>query len=583
MTEYASVLVETIQFHRSAKIDYRTLTHEHYSAFISNLLGLSSKSIKFRNAFEVEGSPAAYSKLIGYLRRLRKSTMLGDLRVVVFEVLDDDIDANIYDDLCISILASDLLDRRPLCLAFAVANPYIFRESVVVSRKLIPLCEDQSVGLIVMSPKPGQTAEIVCPGPLPQAEPLPAVMLPVDSSKVTRLPASQIRHYTDVLAGHFSLNRYPCEGDYHLPVVISVRRLATNPKFVQQLHADVSRMLSESRYSVFPMGVPLGGIDDLAFNLVQADGDRLIRFPSGVTPNDTTALVLCDLIGPMYPIGAVVSQLLECGFRDVAVVGIARLANEGHVKITNVLSYFELPYRADKAEKCLGCLQSGELTEGEHFYHFLRSAKEYASFSFWELLREDESYRAVGHWVSSRTPNHYLFRIMARSLFRARGFEIANRMVNSLASKGILSHWIQKIVIPKESEARLLAVELAKNLGLNEHDDVVEIPRSILRTVAGKDIQSKLPKSLTVKTNSLKGRNVIIIDQAAHHLKTLSALYRVCGSCDALVLAISVFVDRSVQSSSDDPFLYNCHYVPLYSWPCRPRLKNECLCKWSTT
>ena len=116
-------------------------------------------------------------------------------------------------------------------------------------------------------------------------------------------------------------------------------------------------------------------------------------------------------------------------------------------------------------------------------------------------------------------------------------------------------------------------------LGLNK-DDVVVLPRDLLNSVAGRHVDANLFTSPESKglVDRLQGRNVLIVDQAAHHFRTLSALRSVCEYFDCVVLAFAAFVDRTDRDIKMGEYLHDSHYVALYSWPCLPRLAYECQC-----
>jgi hypothetical protein len=161
-------------------------------------------------------------------------------------------------------------------------------------------------------------------------------------------------------------------------------------------------------------------------------------------------------------------------------------------------------------------------------------------------------------------------------------------MLNCLERRGVKRAWIEGIVCTDGAESEHLVPELARLL---RKDDTIPVEDSVpvvimdanLRELAeGPEAGVRLRGEIDAQQEKgvdVRARNVIIVDQAAHHLKTHTALRRVAEFHDANPLAFIVFVDRTQQTDevASDLQEYE-HFVPLYSWPCQPVLAGNCAC-----
>jgi len=241
-------------------------------------------------------------------------------------------------------------------------------------------------------------------------------------------------------------------------------------------------------------------------------------------------------------------------------------------------------------ESCRFCQQGVKLILGEHFDDYARQIREFDSFTFWEFVSQKQEFLKIGHYASDRTPNHYFFRIMAEPIFEQHSYDLSVRIKNALTTKGILTSWVQKIVCTDGEESKVLSTALANVIGLRA-DDVVSVPRSLFTSregftsFAGKQPNQELQTYMNSHfgEGNLRRRNILILDQAAHHFQTLAALRNICEFYDCTVLAFAVFVDRTDGAFSLGDYLYDSHYLPLYSWPVPPRRSYECVCSAGLT
>jgi len=245
-----------------------------------------------------------------------------------------------------------------------------------------------------------------------------------------------------------------------------------------------------------------------------------------------------------------------------------------------MISFVDTNYSAIKSNlECKFCNQGVPLMVGEDYGSFSRQVGRLDPFTFWELVRENPDYYRAGHWASNRTPNHYQFRIMVKPILKRHCFGLSLRIKNLLETRSILPSWIDKIVCTEGEESKTLAVSLARAVG-SSANDVIAIPRSCFASIAGADVTAELWQFLdkTYGKSKLRRQNVVIVDQAAHHFRTLAALRTVCEYLDSKILAFAVVVDRTEPGCDLGAYLHDSHYVSLYSWSSPPRWPYECPC-----
>jgi len=506
---------------------------------------------------------------------------------LLLEFLDPNADVDLYDDFCNSLFVTLGREKAvaPRYITVAVANPFAFLESVFLRQKLMPLCNKKKITLILLSDNPEHSPELLCHGSLTSIVGLPPLEAEYDrperaSEPGPTLSAPEIESMMGCLFGHFELD---CSGRiFHLPIVASVRKLAENATFVNQLRQDLSVRMHDSSFAVWPFGIPMGGIRELAIELVEGSSERLLASEDDATrtPANSTA-VLCDFIGPMYPLNDTVRKLHSSGCRNIVVAGIGRFRNTPHFVEASTLFYFDVPFSAINTvdASCKYCDQGIPPIKGQYFDAFARQVESFDPVTFWELVAQHDDFYSVGHWPSDRTPNHYHFRVMTEPIFGRHSFDLALRIRNALTTRGIIPRWIRKIVIPDEPEAKRLGLAISDVLGLRP-DSVIGIPRDLLAMVAGQHVGSEVVDFIndTYGSEALTAASVLIVDQAAHHFKTLSALRAICEFYDANILSFAVFLDRTANGFSIGEFLHDSHYVALYSWASPPRRAHECPC-----
>ena len=578
--------VGVVQIHRAGVLRYTAIPQGSYRDFVSAINGSRATAIRFRPPREILFVAGETQLLTEIGRALSRKSRRVPGDVLVFELLDRDADVDLYDDVCSSLVVALTSKKvlRPWCVALVVANPQLLLESVFLQKKLCPLCEHRKIGLVVLSDRPDHSPTLLCQSSPPMSAPLPGLEARYEEraeESVTPdgLSADEIRAMTGVLFGHFVLRSG--EQTYHLPALASIRKLAQNAAFVRQLHGDIMARLRDPRYAVLPLGIPLGGVRELAVGLAAGASDRLlVPAAAGVQHDTQSVVILCDMVGPMYALESTVRDLMNGGFRDILIAGVARFRNAPRPGVAGAHSYFELPFdvAAMPEGECRYCNQGVPQLEAEDFDGFARGIGPFDPLTFWQFVGQDERFYSVGHWASDRTPNHYLFRVLTEPIFRTWGYDLALRIRNALRANGVIPGWVQRIVIPDDPEAGLLASALADALNLRR-EDIIAVPRDALRSVAGPGIGEEGLRALkSCGGERLQDSNALIVDQAAHHFKTLSALRAICDLYNTTILGFAVFLDRTDYAFSKGEYLHDCHYISLYSWPCSPRRAHECPC-----
>jgi hypothetical protein len=573
--------VLAIQIHSPHLVHFTTISSDAYRKLFSSI----DKSIASRMTFPKPKELRISSDVMSLAKELKgilSSTRKGKCHTLLVEMLDKEADSHTYDDLCdgIYLALTDKNATHPWCITIAVSNHKGCQESVLLEKRLIPFCKSKNIGLIMLSDDPKFRPAILCQGKLRPMGELPPLSVIIREETKKRLTTDEIEAEFQVLFGHFEVDMN--NSAFHVPAIAAVKKLARNAVFVKQLKDDVSQILSASKFTILTFGIPGGGINELAIAL--ADGDtKKICDPQKIREHDgNPILILCDFLCPVYPIEATIRDIRAKNDKQIAMVGIARYRNFPDLPGTQSLSYIDTNYWAVPASElaqCIFCKQNVQSIKGEHFEFFARAIKQFDPLTFWEFINQSASFYKVGHWVSTRTPNHYLFTIVADPIFKRHSYGLAVRLRNIIESNKIHSSWIRKIVCTSGEESTALSIAVSEVLGLQQKD-VIRIPRKFFNSIAGKQIDPELQKYITAEygDNVLNRRNVLIIDQAAHHFKTMSSLRDICEYYDCTVMAFAVFLDRTDTALSLGEYLHDSNYFPLYSWPVPPRRAHECPC-----
>lgn len=561
------------------------MREEIYKTFFMSIEGITD--LKFRKTKHIRLSDDLVASTEAITRSLSASSRNLNI-VLIIEVLDKEANPHLYDDLCTCLVNAITHKNFPKPWCLAVVTPYydLFQKSVILRHRLIELCDKQKTGLILFSSKKGNKPIIICQGKLPKTWVPPIFDTHTDGEKeklerkIQTIDLDIIAKDFSPLFGHFKLK---VNGKvYHVPSVASVRRLVRDNKFTNFLFDKIVQLLGSEKFMIHPIGIPLGGVNELSLALVQKDSESAYHYTGKGIKKGFPVVIMCDFLSNIYPIREIVEKYKNDGVIKIALIGIARYKD--FIEVENIPSWYlintEHISHIEDDKTCQFCTQNVRVIEGENFRDFERSIVKFDSYTFWEFIRQNKKYYQLGHWASDRTINHYHFRIITKTLFNDHSYDLSLRIRNILMGMNLLPQWIKKIVCTEGEESNILSHGLADVFGLS-YDDIIQIPRKYFKSIAGKDIDEKLIYHInkTVGEQTLRGKNVLIVDQAAHHFKTLSALKRVCEYYGCDIIAFTVVIDRTRTDFSTGEYLYDSHYISLYSWPSPPRLEHQCPCK----
>jgi len=576
------------QVHLPDTSRYTTLPESIYSTFFSIIDESVTSKLSFQMPRELIISPSSVLRTVKIIQKTLSPKNRVKCHTISFELLDSEVGVHVYDDLCESIklaLATPGIDK-PWCVLIVVSNPLIFQESVFLERRLTPICKENKIVLILSSDDPRFSPIVISRGRLPSALKLSPLLTTERYSQKSEtrdevLSEDRIASLFQIIYGHFEVNVK--DKIYHVSAIASVKKLAHNQIFLRQLNNDIFKKLGDENFRIFTFGINGGGMDELAFKLVEGQVERLWDESKLDVKDDRPVALITDFLSQRYPIEHTINQFKKTSASAIVVVCIAKCLDAPALDGTPSISYIDTNYTSADTNAlkndCKFCKQGVQPIKGDYFDESIRNIYEFDAFTFWEFIAQNSTYHKVGHWPSNRTSNHYLFRILTKPIFKHHGFGLALRLRNILDSKNIVPTWIKKIVCTEGEESYILSLNLAEILGLRPKD-VVRIPRKYFSSIAGKQIGEGLVEYLESMygEDTLKQRNVIIVDQAAHHFKTLSALKNICEYYDCTVLAFAVFIDRADPALSLGEYLPESLYIALYSWPVPPRRSYECPC-----
>lgn len=588
-----SVIVHIVRLRTAKAIKLSALSDTLYENLVAELAGVSKDQTKLQGPKELKITDDV-EPLTKSIKALM-SSMKG--QALFIEYFLKKLDSIRYDDLCQALTSAiENLNSSRLKILGVCVKSHAFLRSVILEEKLIPACEKKKVSLVVITVGARvETHVLSCREKLGGKVPSP--ISDGVAERVMPLTEDQIASQFHAIFGHFEIRK---DGDrFHLPILASSSALSRNLDFLGQMREHASEKLGVGNFDILPLGIPGGGIAEVALALAEGDSQRLITQSGPRQDPQRPLLVLCDILSPFYPISRIAKTENELGCQKITVIGIGGYLNREKIDGVESTVYVEIPFNAvcvSQGEECMFCQQvleeeeapagnsldpraSGKVIIGEDFNDFATSIGQFAPIVFWEFLHQNKYFTEVGHWEANRTKNHYLFTIRAKLIFDRFSFDVSLRFRNLLESKNIMPEWVDKIFCPDDEELILLTETFARVLGRTE-DDIVRVPRKFMNSVVGREIDEDLQKHLSHKYGKkrLENQNVLIVDQAAHHFRTLSSLRAICEFYRCTIFAFLVFVDRTEPEFSLVEFLPGSHYLSLYSWPVPPKRKNDCPC-----
>jgi adenine/guanine phosphoribosyltransferase-like PRPP-binding protein len=496
---------------------------------------------------------------------------------LILEILWD-ATASDFDMLAATLLKNVTTTSSVVTLVISTSNETAVRESLFTITKLKREFDRRGFRLVVQ--------------PVPEGEPqllsdptTESVNWPTLRQSSLPSPATSISiGDLDLTYGHFALKGTA----YHVPALTSLKRLAANDNLISQLRAEIMQQQQDSPVAIVCSGIRGAGLEELSNALNCAKpGLTFTTTADMALPDlsDIRVIVLQDLYYGPEPCETLIPALKARGAKDViwrSLAGFRNLCSPQGVKYRH---YVRLPYDCfGSVDTCEFCKLGSKFTVVDNLYDVEQELSGFDSVVFWKLVASEPSFFEVRHWESGTTRYHYHFRILTRELFSRHARAIAMRLRNTLRGRGVVPGWIRKIVCLDEAEAVALSNALAERLTLSSQNDVLRVPREKLEVV-GRQLSSATQEWFTGRygADQLSGKNVILVDQAAHHLRTYSALAALCDWFGATVLAFTVFLDRTPADLALGDFLPNTHFFSLYNWPSGPRRVYDCACSKSTT
>ena len=162
MSEKKQSGVCLVQIHRADTMGYTTLGTEAYVKLFRLINEADSPKVSVQRRLEYTMLSDAVENILPLSKKV-KAGLTGTKegkRTLAIEMLDEDFDADAYDTLCQSLLLAigNRSANRPWCVCIAVSNETGFRDSVLLEHKLMPYCDEHSIGLILLLRK-GQRVE----------------------------------------------------------------------------------------------------------------------------------------------------------------------------------------------------------------------------------------------------------------------------------------------------------------------------------------------------------------------------------------------------------------------------------------
>jgi len=492
-----------------------------------------------------------------------------------------------HDTLCWHL--AETVEKLPQSSEFdlivIVHNLADLTSSYVLQTRLVEACKSRGIGLVGVGTK-GRRAAALVPSTRLAVDRLDTIATALENLGPGALPPEatlpDVAALADLIYGHFEI-----EGGLgafrHVPALVSVERVLTDEQFLVACAADIDRQLGTTDFTVACRGLQPELLERFSLGLVQNDNarmaDRRIEHQLGLDGKDV--VLICDVLWNAYPIAKITHEFREHGAARVLCVGIGKYADFAPPPGVLTKSYLDLDYVGydSQGHSCPFCAQGDVAVRGRTILDCTGAIGEFDPYTFWELISSVKGAYSGEHWLSDRTKYHYLQRISVSPILRQHGFGIACRLRNRLLSAGIRPLWIHNVLCPDEPEAVGLAQRLAIALG-KEDKCIVRIPRRYFNGITATSVNPEVDSFLksTYGDDALYKRNVIIVDQAAHHFGTLAALSHLCRNCNATILAFAVFADRIHPSIEVGDWLPDAHYLALYKWPWPPFQGDECPC-----
>jgi hypothetical protein len=497
--------------------------------------------------------------------------------------------AHYCDDLCGEL--RHRIDQLPrgfgenIDLIIVVSDLNEFLKSVALRDRLEKTCASRRTGLVVL--QIGTEPRAVVKSPSARlVQDCDVRVSHLRQQRVATIPERNveqfIRESVDEVFGHFKvltpINGSRTRTESHVTSLVSLERCLRDDRLIPFLQTVLERELDSRDFLIASIGLQGPDLDGVAQGIVN---NASARFGLSRELRGRKVAILSDVLWGAYDLEGVVQSCRERGAEDVFVLGFASYKgfSSGTFRMKSFAEIGGSVYTPGEAT-CPYCRHGDKAVFGEYLDGYLAQIGAFHPYAFWELVASTEGAFLDGHWESPTTLYHYLHRVWCEPLFKKHGYGIAVR-VRNLLTEHIYPDWIDTLLCPEEPNARLLAQGINQSLKTSEKQ-LVFIPRTYFPSVTGTSIPKELQEYLEGKygQNPLQRRNVVIVDQAAHHFETLSALSHICRFMGGRVLAFAVAIDRLHESTAVSDWLPSSHYVSLYRWPWPPFKPDQCPCAY---
>jgi len=452
-----------------------------------------------------------------------------------------------------------------------------------------PHCRNNKIGLISINK--GNVLEIFELGNLPTSLTFPELkslhvqsyeIIPTIDTFDIAFIKSNLEYFTKFLYGHFHI-KYS-NVDFHTNGVLSISKCLDNESFILNFKNYIRSFFNTEKIKILTICIEESGIDDLAKRL-ESDDIEVFNPNEKYLNESFNLLVFSDFLSANNKANEIIPFIREkYKINRVKSLGISKYKNYSPIDEDCLIDCDFSEFNSLKKD-CSYCNHDSIAITGANFTNFRKSILEFDTFSFWEFIKMSSAYYSIEHYPSKRTLNHFDFRIICEGLFRKHSYSIVNRLINLANKNGVFSSWIHKTLYTTDQELSPLINDFADILDIKDKYRI-EIKREFIDAISadnpGEKVEDLFLNMRTklgheVKEWNLKN-NVIIIDQAAHNFKTLSALGSICKKYNLTLLSIALFINRA-DPISTRLFIENFHLLSLYSWPVRPNKFNVCFCK----
>lgn len=447
--------------------------------------------------------------------------------------------------------------------------------------EFINACTSKDVGLTVLSIGSDPTWKIL--NSSDRLREVPDILLPVTKEPLNDTEIEKkITNSIEQIHGHFEIqNGHNGDGDVHVSTVLSLLSCSARDIHLTYFQSLIRNELQCEDYSIFFFGLQGNKMEAFVHALVNNENDRWLKEHDISKVANKNVVIVCDILWNMYHLDNFIGNLKKNGAKDILLIGFGRYASFNTPPQCKVKSFLDIPcveHKAD-ANSCPACIQGSEVVEGNNIEDLLKKISKFDDYTFWELMASSPGFFRSGHWSSGRTGKHYLHIMDVVNVLSKHGYGVTRRVLNMLSNANIKISWFDTILCPDEPEAKRFAELIGEEIGTSNSIQIITIPREYFGKITGSSISGDLKRYLFGRYGEkvLERRNVLIVDQAAHHFVTLSALKYLAEYFGSKILAFVVFIDRMYPLDLKE-VLPDSHYIPLYRWPWPPYKGDLCPC-----